>query len=77
MIATLIDSVRQAGGGSLSLALGLALLAGLFAWLALEIFRSLLRVAGERSQQRVTLQKLQAQLHETKALGAPGIAVGD
>jgi len=66
VIATLIDSVRQAGGGSLSLALGLALLAGLFAWLALEIFRSLLRVAGERSQQRVTLQKLQAQLHETK-----------
>ena len=66
MIATLIDSLRQAGGGSLSFAIGFALLAGLLAWLALEIFRSLLRLAGERRQQRVTLEKLRAQLAETR-----------
>jgi ferredoxin-NADP reductase len=64
--ATLIDSLRQASGGSLSFAVGFALLAGLLAWLALEIFRSLLRVAGERNQQRVTLENLRAQLAETR-----------
>jgi len=66
VIATLIDSLRQASGGSLSFAIGFALLAGLLAWLALEIFRSLLRLAGERRQQRVTLEKLRAQLAETR-----------
>jgi ferredoxin-NADP reductase len=64
--ATLIESVRNASGGGLSLAVGLALLAGLLAWLALEIFRSLLRAAAERAQQQVALEKLRAQLRETR-----------
>jgi ferredoxin-NADP reductase len=42
------------------------LLGGLLAWLALEILRSLLRANADRIQNRVTLQKLRAQLHETK-----------
>ncbi len=66
MNATLIESLRNASGGSLSLLVGFTLLAGLFLWLALEIFRLLLRVASERSQQRVALQKLHAQLRETR-----------
>lgn len=66
MNATLIDSLRQVSGGSLSFAVGFALLAGLLAWLALEIFRSLLRVFGENKQQRVALEKLRAQLQETR-----------
>jgi len=64
--ATLIDSLRNASGGGLSFALGLLLLAGLLAWLALEIVRALLRLAAENRQQRVALEKLRAQLHETK-----------
>ena len=32
----------------------------------MEIFRSLLRLAGERRQQRVTLEKLRAQVAETR-----------
>ena len=66
MNATLIDSVRGACGGSLSFAVGLTLLAGLLAWLALEIFRSLLRTFAENRQQRVALEKLHAQLVETR-----------
>ena len=66
MNATLIDSLRSASGGSLSFAAGVALLAGLLAWLALEIFRSLLRILAENRQQSVALQKLRAQLAETK-----------
>lgn len=66
MNATLIDSLRQAAGGSLSFAIGFALLAGMLLWLALEILRSLLRLAGERRQQRVALEKLRAQLAETR-----------
>lgn len=66
MIATLIDSLRNASGGSLSLAVGLVLLAGLLAWLAVELSRSLLRTAAERGQQRVALEKLRAQLQETR-----------
>ncbi len=66
MNATLIDSLRNASGGSLSFAAGLALLAGLLAWLALEIFRSLLRFAAEHRQQKVALEKLRAQLQETR-----------
>jgi uncharacterized protein len=64
--ATLIDSVRHASGGSLSFVIGFALLAGLFAWLAVEICRSLLRLVDEHRQQRVTLEKLRAQLAETR-----------
>jgi hypothetical protein len=50
----------------LSFAVGFALLAGLLAWLALEILRSLLRLGDERNQQRVTLENLRAQLAETR-----------
>jgi len=64
--ATLIESLRNASGGSLSFAVGFALLAGLLAWLVLEIFRALLRVAGESRQQRMALKKLRAQLQETR-----------
>jgi uncharacterized protein len=66
VIATLIDSLRQTSGGSLSFVAGLALLAGLLAWLALEIFRSLLRTFAENRQHRVALEKLRAQLAETR-----------
>jgi ferredoxin-NADP reductase len=66
VIATLIDSLRQAGGGSLSFVVGFALLAALLAWLAVEICRSLLRLAGERRLQHATLEKLRAQLAETR-----------
>jgi uncharacterized protein len=66
VIATLIDSLRHASGGSLSFAVGFALLGGLLVWLALEIFRSLLRANAERIQNQVAVQKLRAQLHETK-----------
>jgi hypothetical protein len=64
--ATLIESLRNASGGSLSFAVGLALLAGLLLWLALEIFRALLRLNAERNQNRVALENLRAQLQETK-----------
>jgi hypothetical protein len=64
--ATLIESLRRVSGGSLSFTVGLVLLGGLLAWLALEILRSLLRANADRIQNRVTLQKLRAQLHETK-----------
>ena len=66
MNATLIDSLRTTSGGSLSFALGIALLAGLLAWLTLEIFRTLLRLVGENKLRRVTLENLRAQLAETK-----------
>jgi hypothetical protein len=61
--ATLIESL---GGGSLSFIIGVALLAGLLAWLAAEIFRALLRLNAERVQQRVGLEKLQLQLQTMK-----------
>ena len=66
MNATLIESLRSASGGSLSFTAGLVLLAGLLIWLVIEIFRALLRANAERAQQRVALEKLRAQLHETK-----------
>ncbi len=50
----------------MSFTAGLALLAGLLIWLAIEIVRSLLRANAERIQARVALEKLRAQLHETK-----------
>jgi len=58
--------VRIASGGSLSFAIGFLLLAGLLAWLAVEIARALLRLEAGRAQNRVALEKLRAQLHETK-----------
>lgn len=66
MNATLIDSLRAVSGGSLSVAAGLALTAGLLGWLALEILRLGLRLTAEFSQRRVALEKLRAQLQETK-----------
>lgn len=66
MNATLIDSLRTFSGGSLSFAFGIVLLAGLFAWLALEIFRSLLRTIAESRQQKVALEKLHAQVAESR-----------
>ena len=66
MNATIIDSLHGAIGSSLSFVAGVALLAGLLAWLALEIFRSLRRVLAENRQQRVALEKLRVQLAETK-----------
>jgi len=64
--ATLIHSLRDAGGGSLSTIAGLALLAGLLIWLGLEAFRAVLRLNAERMQSRVALEKLRAQLAETR-----------
>jgi ferredoxin-NADP reductase len=66
VIATLIDSLRDVAGGGLSSVVGLSLLAGLLAWLALEIFRALLRLNGERLQQKIAVEKLRAQVAETK-----------
>lgn len=66
MNATLIQSLRDAGGGSLSTVAGLALLAGLLIWLGLEAFRAALRLNAERMQSRVALEKLRAQLAETR-----------
>lgn len=63
MNATLIESL---GGSSLSFIIGVTLLVGLLAWLAVEIFRALLRLNAERVQQRVGLEKLQAQLQAMK-----------
>jgi len=64
--ATLIHSLRDAGGGSLSTIAGLALLAGLLIWLGLEAFRAVLRLNAERMQSRIALEKLRAQLAETR-----------
>lgn len=64
MNATLIDFLRNASRGGLSFTIGLALLAGLLAWLVVEVLRALLRVNAERLQNRATLEKLRAQLHE-------------
>ena len=66
MIATLIDSLHHVADGGLSRVVGLALLAGLLAWLAVEIFRALLRLNGERAQQKIAVEKLRAQLLETR-----------
>ena len=66
MNATLIESLRDASGGSLSFTVGLALLAGLLIWLAIEIFGSLLHANAERAQNRVALENLRAQLKETR-----------
>jgi ferredoxin-NADP reductase len=66
VIATLIDSLRAVAGGGLSSIVGLALLAGLLTWLAVELFRALIRLNGERLQQKIAVEKLRAQLFETK-----------
>jgi hypothetical protein len=64
--ATLIESFHRVAGGGLSGVIGLVLLAGLLVWLALEIFRALSRGNAERAQQKLALEKLRAQVAETK-----------
>ncbi|HSY16687.1 MAG TPA: hypothetical protein VK815_00060, partial [Candidatus Acidoferrales bacterium] len=66
MNATLIESWHDAHGGGLSYIAGLVLLAGLLAWLAMEVFRAFLRLNGERTQQKLAAEKLRAQLAETR-----------
>ena len=72
MNATLIDSCAQRQWRQFEPGHGirLALLAGLLIWLALEIFRALLRLNAERLQHRAALENLRAQLHETKLAAA-------
>ena len=50
----------------MSFTIGLTFLAGLVLWLLLEIFRSILRTAADGRFQRVTLEKLRAQVQETR-----------
>ena len=66
MIATLIDSLHHVADGGLSSVVGLALLAGLLSWVVVEVFRALLRFNADRLQQKIAVEKLRAQLHETK-----------
>ena len=66
MNATLIQSLREAGGGSLSLAAGLVLLAALLVWLLLEAFQALLRLNAARVQAQLATEKLRAQLSEIR-----------
>jgi ferredoxin-NADP reductase len=61
-----IESFHRAAGGGLSGVIGLVLLAGLLVWLTLEILRALLRFNAERVQQKLALEKLRAQVAETK-----------
>jgi len=64
--ATLIESWHNTNAAGLSYIAGLVLLGGLLVWLAVEVFRALLRLNGERLQQKVALEKLRAQLQETR-----------
>ncbi|HEV2692483.1 MAG TPA: FAD-binding oxidoreductase, partial [Verrucomicrobiae bacterium] len=66
MNATLIESWHDPSGSGLSYLIGLALLAGLLAWLMVEVFRALLRLNGERVRQKLATENLRAQLHETR-----------
>ena len=75
MNATLNNFLHAATGGGLSLAAGLVLLAGLLAWLVVEVFRAGLRLIVERNQSRVALDKLRAQLDEVHQ-EADGIELG-
>jgi len=70
VIATLIDSLRQASGGSLSFAVGFALLAGLLAPRA-KLTAALVFRDGSFEIERSQLEasKLQASLHGRDALG--------
>ena len=66
MIATLIDSLHHVADSGGSSVVGFAVLGGLLLWLAPEIFRALLRLNSERLQQKIALEKLRAQLQETR-----------
>lgn len=54
-------------GGKLSLTIGILLMAALFFWVLLEIARLVQRMNYERQQQRVSLDRLQAQLKQVHA----------
>jgi hypothetical protein len=64
--ATIIESVRNASGGSLSLLFGLLLMAGLLAWLTMECLRTLFRITAECQLQRLAMKNLNARLQETR-----------
>ena len=66
MNATLTESLQKASQLGWSFKLGMLLLAGLLTWLTLEIFRTLLRLVGERAQARLALAELQIRLQETR-----------
>lgn len=66
MNATLIESWQGANGGGLGYLIGLVLLAGLLLWLAVELLRALIRLNGERIQQKIAAEQLRAQLQETR-----------
>ena len=66
MNETLTESLQKASQLGWSFTLGMLLLAGLLTWLALEILRTLLRLAGERAQSRLALAELQIRLQETR-----------
>lgn len=66
MNATLIESLHAAAGGGLSFAVGMVLLAGLLAWLVVEVSRGWLRLGAEQEQSRLAREKLRAQLAEIR-----------
>jgi ferredoxin-NADP reductase len=64
--ATLNESLHAAAGGDLSFTAGMVLLAGLLAWLVLEVSRAWLRLSAEQEQSRLAREKLRAQLAEIR-----------
>lgn len=63
---SLFNTLHAVAGGSLSLAIGLLLVAALLLLVVIEVFRGWSRLNSERSQQRLTLEKLRLQVQETK-----------
>jgi ferredoxin-NADP reductase len=63
---SLIETLRQAAGGSLSLAGGLALTVVLGLWAALEGLRTAWRIYGDHRQQQAALEKLWCQVKEVR-----------
>ncbi len=64
---SLSDMAGVTAGGKLSLTIGILLMAALFFWVLLEIARLVQRMNYERQQQRVSLDRLQAQLKQVHA----------
>jgi ferredoxin-NADP reductase len=64
---SLFDTARLGAGGKLGLAVGSLLMGGLLLWVMLEIVRLLWRMNQERLQQRLTLDRLRAQLQTIQA----------
>jgi ferredoxin-NADP reductase len=63
---SLFDELQKLTAGQISLTLGLLLVGFLLAQLLIEAFRGVLRLAAERKQQRVALEKLRLQVREAK-----------